>query len=50
MLPPDTPAVPEFYKAAKRWRKETLERWAAVRRKQVRRVARPTSSQATLFG
>jgi hypothetical protein len=31
MLPPDTPAVPEFYKAAERWPKETLERWAAVK-------------------
>lgn len=32
LLPPDTPAVPEFYKAAERWPKETLERWMALRR------------------
>lgn len=33
VLPPDTPAVPEFYKAAERWPKESLERWSAIRRK-----------------
>ena len=32
VLPPDTPAVPEFYKAADTWPKETFERWKALRR------------------
>lgn len=32
LLPPDTPAVPEFYKPAETWPKETRERWAALRR------------------
>ncbi|HET7199048.1 MAG TPA: GFA family protein [Burkholderiales bacterium] len=31
LLPPDTPAVPEFYQPAERWPKETLARWAATR-------------------
>lgn len=33
LLPPDTPAVPEFYDPRERWPKETLERWAATRRR-----------------
>jgi hypothetical protein len=30
VLPPDTPAVPEFYKASERWPQESLERRAAL--------------------
>jgi hypothetical protein len=30
MLPPDRPAVPEFYKASQYWPKESLERRAAL--------------------
>jgi len=30
MLPPGTPAVPEYYKASERWPKESLERRAAL--------------------
>ena len=31
MLPPGTPAVPEYYKASERWPKESLERRAALK-------------------
>lgn len=31
MLPPGTPAVPEYYKASERWSKESLERRAALK-------------------
>lgn len=34
VLPPDTPAVPEYYKVSERWPKESLERRAALRRQQ----------------
>jgi hypothetical protein len=30
VLPPDTPAVAEYYKASEMWPKENLERWAAL--------------------
>jgi len=30
VLPPETPAVPEYYKAAEMWPKESLERRAAL--------------------
>jgi hypothetical protein len=30
ILPPDTPAVPEFYTLSERWPKESLERRAAL--------------------
>lgn len=30
ILPPDTPAVPEYYKSSERWPKESLDRRAAV--------------------
>lgn len=33
VLPPDTPAVPEYYKASERWPKESLERRAALQAK-----------------
>ncbi len=32
VLPPDTPAVPEYYKASELWPKESIERRAALRR------------------
>ena len=32
VLPPDTPAVPEYYNASEQWPKESLERRAALRR------------------
>jgi hypothetical protein len=31
VLPPGTPAVPEYYKASERWPKESLERRAALK-------------------
>lgn len=31
MLPPGTPAVPEYYKASERWPKESLERRTALK-------------------
>jgi hypothetical protein len=33
VLPPNTPAVPEYYKASERWPKESLERRAALQAK-----------------
>ena len=37
VLPPGTPAFPEYYKAAEQWPKESLERRAALRAKSPQR-------------
>ena len=30
VIPPDTPAVPEYYERAKHWPAQSIERWSAV--------------------
>ena len=44
VLPRDTPAVREYYKASERWPRESLQRRAALRPRKVQRSTRSTEN------